>query len=547
MFRDHRALLQRAGRKVAAQKKQPSGILSVARTLVRAETEYLRFEEAAAAGHAITSISEDNGDDVPYWLQADPSLHSPVMMRRRLALRNDSSVVAALDAWWDTAMQSLTDEDAPIIGAFGERGLSRSGYDKIYLKIFRCMLRELDEAEAMKTLDEDWKDDSGGSAVLTREQLLDALFQLVDVWTEGVSPEQYSGWLLDLLGRLADGGMFKADDGIRFHPDYDTGEDHGDEGPDNDAAAVEGSDDDESARRTNKKSKSKGKKSKDPRRSSKNRETKEKAFSAQEIQKRQRGKASRKEAGERKDAAVAISAAVKGSQARKETKKAKQGAVKVQALVRGRQERRRFDLVMQAVVKLQAAMRRAIARRRASAANAAVAEVPSPSSIPANEVSMPDFADRVDHAPLLAPRARGLAFPGASTSLSARQRRPPPPIIPATPLSARLKPVLPPLVPPAIPSTYLERLGSGPDSREPLALQRKLEPLVTSAAPAPAETMAETRTPVDFSLARALREVATSRPRLGEWRPRPSPGALSWYNSPVMDWGPGRHGAHVWS
>lgn len=181
--RKQREAWKRAGRQVNQARKRNSyaggmHVASVSRTLVRAKTEVLKFDEMQAAGQV---VAEGDGEGVPYWLQADPSLNSSAMVLRRFGLRNHALVVAALDAWWSAVMHSLSDCDAPRVGAFGDRAIARSGYDYTYMKIFRCMLRELDPAEIMESLDEDWLEDSQGDGLVTREEFMDAIFQLADV------------------------------------------------------------------------------------------------------------------------------------------------------------------------------------------------------------------------------------------------------------------------------------------------------------------------------------------------------------------------------
>ena len=61
--------------------------------LVHAEHEASRFAAEVAAGNIVVEQSAD----VPYWLQADPSLNSVSMLRKRYALRHHSLVLAALD------------------------------------------------------------------------------------------------------------------------------------------------------------------------------------------------------------------------------------------------------------------------------------------------------------------------------------------------------------------------------------------------------------------------------------------------------------------
>ena len=73
------------------------------------------------------------------------------------------------------------------------------------------MVAEYDEAEAVESVRDDWQHDSGGADCLTREMFMDCVFELADVWTRGLDPEEYGGFLDNLLGQLAKGGQFVPD------------------------------------------------------------------------------------------------------------------------------------------------------------------------------------------------------------------------------------------------------------------------------------------------------------------------------------------------
>ena len=52
------------------------------------------------------------------------------------------------------------------------------------------MVSEFDESEALQAAMEDWDADSHGQLALGRGAFLDSLFQLADVWTDGISAQE---------------------------------------------------------------------------------------------------------------------------------------------------------------------------------------------------------------------------------------------------------------------------------------------------------------------------------------------------------------------
>lgn len=454
MFNSSRKDWRKAGRK--AFKRASHGRQEIHRSitaLVKADKEVNLFEQAAADGQVVTVINEGEGgaSDVPYWLQADPSLNNPDMMRKRFALRNSTMVLAALGRWWSTIMHSASPFDAPKIGAFGERGLARGGYDLVFLKVFRCMLEEFDESEAKRTLDEDWLADSEGCEVLSCEKVFDALFQLADVWTDGVNPKEYAEWLDELLCNVSHPIECGCPGRCNIRVDCDDHDDDGDEdrstrrklnGDSDISYQVEYNADSEaplipepvpepSSTNSSPTPKRKKKEEKSPRRSSKKAEQKKEEFSALAIQKKVRAKTSVKKAEKRKEAASSIGAAVKGNASRKATKKRKESVVAVQACARGAIERKRYWHMIKAAMVLQAGFRK-IRNKAPPCPPRPVEMEKAPAQVQSTEMGLDAISATVSP---MKQKKVGVSFPGAQTSLSLRSR--PVPVI-QTPLTARL-------------------------------------------------------------------------------------------------------------
>ena len=80
--------------------------------------------------------------------------------------------------------------------------LSKKGYIDVNYKIVSLLRPELkgeDKHEEMKfTLEQDWKHDSKGRDKMTKDDLVDSLYELVDIWTTGVDNMEY-GSFFDML------------------------------------------------------------------------------------------------------------------------------------------------------------------------------------------------------------------------------------------------------------------------------------------------------------------------------------------------------------
>ena len=69
-------------------------------------------------------------------------------------------------------------------------------YFSIYFTIFSILRKnekeELDVNDIKKTLENDWKNDSHGKKKITKDELFDSLFELVDIWAPDANVDQYN-------------------------------------------------------------------------------------------------------------------------------------------------------------------------------------------------------------------------------------------------------------------------------------------------------------------------------------------------------------------
>ena len=82
------------------------------------------------------------------------------------------------------------------------RRLVKESYVAISLKLYRAMMEEYDEEDALATAEEEWGTDSDGKDSIGRAAFQAAIFEMADSWTSGVSVEEYVEFLWLLLWRV---------------------------------------------------------------------------------------------------------------------------------------------------------------------------------------------------------------------------------------------------------------------------------------------------------------------------------------------------------
>ena len=100
--------------------------------------------------------------------------------------------------------------------------ISKEEYFEMHMKMQRAMVDDFDENAARLEASEDWKNDvkdpDGG---MTKEEFHGGVYQLADIWVEGIEAKQYTTFLkglLDDVSKQLGGGMgertWKADEEI---------------------------------------------------------------------------------------------------------------------------------------------------------------------------------------------------------------------------------------------------------------------------------------------------------------------------------------------
>ena len=117
-------------------------------------------------------------------------------------------------------------------------GLTYEQYENLQILLYKVLVTPFDKADAKECAANDWSTDcanvgmneyfapayapvaaaavgaaspsSAPQQLLGRSQLMDAMFELADVWTRGVTAEEYSAFLRTLLETISDGKTLKS-------------------------------------------------------------------------------------------------------------------------------------------------------------------------------------------------------------------------------------------------------------------------------------------------------------------------------------------------
>ena len=148
--------------------------------------------------------------------QADASMHTLEAWERRFALRRDKDVRQALHLWWTAALRTIQAENPEIEIPV----LDKETYIRIYKLIFRALAKEVrekyDDEEAIECAEEDWAADSRDGETMPREQFMDSLFQIADLYTDDAVGSDYAVFLERQLGRCLAKGFKVGDEKATF-------------------------------------------------------------------------------------------------------------------------------------------------------------------------------------------------------------------------------------------------------------------------------------------------------------------------------------------
>lgn len=142
--------------------------------------------------------TEDFLDDIPIWEQGNLDLYTKDVLAQRHALKVHPAIVSCMDSFWSVdGMDKKAEQGQPL-------SLTKSGYEEMMLRFYKVLLGSDDEEAGMKSIQEDWERDTLGKGWLGRGCFNKAMFELVDMWCEGVDVEEYTTFLTTMLEAVAD-------------------------------------------------------------------------------------------------------------------------------------------------------------------------------------------------------------------------------------------------------------------------------------------------------------------------------------------------------
>eukprot|EP00741_Cyanophora_paradoxa_P003373 tig00000692_g3278.t1 len=114
-------------------------------------------------------------------------------------LLSDAALVRREKLKFDPGIISLQTEFWRACDANHDGKINKEEYISLSMLFYRALHKKWDPKRALECAQEDWEFDRRGRTTLGLEEFRLALFQLVDLWTEGVDLEEYDGMLTRLL------------------------------------------------------------------------------------------------------------------------------------------------------------------------------------------------------------------------------------------------------------------------------------------------------------------------------------------------------------
>ena len=139
------------------------------------------------------------------WMRGDDAFETPEMKATRAAMRHEPKVAAVLDLWWDT-----TDLD-------GNGCIDRDEYVELGKALYRSIIGDGNEEEALKSAIADWEEDSKGHSAMDGDHFKEAIFELADLWTDTLEADEYVAFLEDLLAKMKKNGLGRGIGYVHLH------------------------------------------------------------------------------------------------------------------------------------------------------------------------------------------------------------------------------------------------------------------------------------------------------------------------------------------
>ena len=163
-----------------------------------------RAARLVEAGSVVTEVATSNDlTTIAFEDQGKVSVNCEDSWTRRLALRFSPLVRDVLEAFWKAALASeylemrLAD---PSASTARPTSIGFTNYAHLFRRVYITLIEDFDTEECEASIEEDWASDCapGGGEVMERDAYQDALFELADLWTEGIDAGEYAQFLWEL-------------------------------------------------------------------------------------------------------------------------------------------------------------------------------------------------------------------------------------------------------------------------------------------------------------------------------------------------------------
>ena len=105
-------------------------------------------------------------------------------------------VVAMLQRWWEMVLRSIQAGGDPSAAE-----LEKDDYCRLLCLIYKALLKPYNAKEAWGNAEEDWAEDCKGRRTMDRGLFMDAMFELVDMWTREIVVDEYVAFLATLFSK----------------------------------------------------------------------------------------------------------------------------------------------------------------------------------------------------------------------------------------------------------------------------------------------------------------------------------------------------------
>lgn len=159
---------------------QQSVVVDVPRiSATAASSVQSQVQKLVAAGHVVAELDPTSGTEVTYRHQGNLDHYTEDNLAKRISLQQHPNMIALTQRLWSCALQD------------GETKLTFADYETYMLCLHRLVLPDFDIAASKELIMVDWKRDCGEKDYLDYSFFHLSMFELVDLWTDTVDPEDY--------------------------------------------------------------------------------------------------------------------------------------------------------------------------------------------------------------------------------------------------------------------------------------------------------------------------------------------------------------------